>query len=294
LRHAYLKLDWEKDQLLAGKYWHPLFVESAFPRVLHWGAAVPFGVLNRSPQLRYTRKFTNSKWSFSLLSQMDFKSNGPNGYSVEYAQQSGIPEFNTQLETKISNAISGGFTVGYKTLQPLTENTLGLATDEKIGSYYSDLWLNITGSKFKWNIQNIYGQNMNNFFLIGGYGVKNVKANGDYEYTNTNTWNLVSDVFTTTGKVRYGLNAGYSKNLGTEDDLAKEDGSFVGLYILGSNIDYLYQLAPRLEFLAGKMKIGGEIIYTGAAYGTTQVDGTVTNSDVVSSTRFLLHFYYAF
>jgi hypothetical protein len=92
-------------------------------------------------------------------------------------------------------------------------------------------------------------------------------------------------LYTTTGNVRYGLNAGYSKNLGAEDDLEKEDGSFVGLYILGSNIDYLYQVAPRVEFLAGKIKIGGEIIYTGAAYGTTQLDGTVADSDVVSSTR---------
>jgi len=294
LRHAFIKLDWKKDQLLAGKYWHPIFIESAFPRVLHFGAAIPFGTLNRSPQLRYTRKFKDSKWSFSLLSQMDFKSSGPNGYSAEYAQQSGLPEINTRFETKISDVVSGGFTVGYKTLQPLTENSLGLSTDEKIGSYYSNLWLNITGKKWKWNIQNIYGQNMNNFKLIGGYGVKKVKANGDYEYTNIKTWNLVSDLFTTTGNVRYGLNAGYSKNLGAEDDLAKEDESFVGLYILGSSIDYLYQVAPRIEFLAGKMKIGGEIVYTGAAYGTTQIDGSVDNSDVISSVRFLLHLKYAF
>ncbi len=294
LRHAFIKLDWEKDQLLAGKYWHPLFIESAFPRVLHWGAAIPFGVLNRSPQLRYTRKLKSSKLSFSLLSQMDFKSKGPDGNSVKYAQQSSIPEFNTRFETKLSNAISTGFTVGYKTLMPLTVNSNGIKTDEKIGSYYTNLWLGITGKKFKWNIQNIYGQNMCDFFMIGGYGVKNIKSNGDYEYTNIKTWNLVSDIFTTTGNVRYGLNAGYSKNLGADDNLAQDNGSFVGLYSLGSNIDYLYQVAPRIEFLAGKMKIGGEIIYTAAAYGTTQVNGSVANSDLVSSTRFLLHLKYAF
>jgi len=294
LRHAFIKLDWEKDQLLAGKYWHPIFIESAFPRVLHWGAAIPFGVLNRAPQLRYTRKFKNSKLSFSLLSQMDFKSKGPDGNSVKYAQQSSIPEFNARFDTKLSNVISTGLTVGYKTLMPLTVNSLGVKTDEKIGSYYTNLWLGITGKKFKWNLQNIYGQNMCDFFMIGGYGVKNVKANGDYEYTNIKTWNLVSDFFTTTGNVRYGLNAGYSKNLGADDDLASNNGSFVGLYSLGSNIDYLYQVAPRIEFLAGKVKIGGEIIYTAAAYGTTQADGTVANSDLVNSTRFLLHFKYAF
>jgi hypothetical protein len=261
---------------------------------LHWGAGIPFGVLNRAPQLRYTRKFKNSKLSFSLLSQMDFKSKGPEGSSAKYAQQSSIPEFNTRFETQLSDVVSTGITVGYKTLMPLTANSLGVKTDEKIGSYYTNLWLGITGKKFKWNIQNIYGQNMCDFFMIGGYGVKNVKTNGDYEYTNIKTWNLVSDIFTTTGNVRYGLNAGYSKNLGADDDLVQDNGSFVGLYSLGSNIDYLYQVAPRIEFLAGKMKIGGEVIYTAAAYGTTQLDGTVANSDIVSSTRFLLHLNYAF
>ncbi|WP_321310699.1 hypothetical protein [Marinifilum fragile] len=294
LRHAFIKLDWEKDQLLAGKYWHPMFIESAFPRVLHWGAGVPFGLLNRAPQLRYTRKFSNSKLSFALLSELDFKSTGPEGANVKYTQQSSIPEISSRFETKLSNTFSTGLTLGYRTLMPLTVNSAGIKTDEKLGSYYMNYWLGITGKKFKWNIQSIYGQNMYNFTMIGGYGVKNVKSNGDYEYTNIKTWNLTSDIFTTTGNVRYGFNAGYSANLGADDDLAKNGDSFVGLYSRGSNIDYLYQLAPRIEFLAGKMIIGGEIIHTGAAYGTTQVDGKVGNSDLVNSTRFLLHFKYAF
>jgi len=77
--------------------------------------------------------------------------------------------------------------------------------------------------------------------------------------------------------------------------LAKgSDDKFIGLYSRGSNIDHLYQIAPRIEFLSGKMKFGGEIIYTGAAYGTTQIDGTVADTDLVSSTRLLLHVKYTF
>lgn len=294
LRHAFIKLDWEKDQLLAGKYWHPIFIESAYPRVLHWGAGVPFGVLNRAPQIRYTRKFNNSKLSLALLSEMDFKSIGPDGANTKYAQQSSIPELNTRFETKLSDVISTGFTLGYRTLMPLTVNSNGLKTDEKIGSYYMNYWLGVTGKKLQWNVQSIYGQNMYNFTMIGGYGVKGVNANGDYEYTNIKTWNLTSDLFSTTGNVRYGLNAGYSANLGADDDLAMNSGGFVGLYGRGTNIDYMYQIAPRVEFLSGKMTIGGEVIYTGAAYGTTQINGKVADSDIVSSTRFLLHLKYSF
>jgi len=296
LRHAFIKLDWEKDQLIAGKYWHPMFVPSAFPRVLHWGAGLPFGLLNRAPQLRYTRKLNgNTTLSFAALSEMDFKSTGPDGASAKYAQQASIPEFTAQVKANLTKGLEAGFTAGYKTIMPLTVNMNGVKTDEKLGSYYFNTWLGVTGKKLKWNLQGIYGQNMYNFVMIGGYGVKNVKANGDYEYTNISTMNFTSDLFTTTGNVRYGLNLGYSKNLGAEDDLAKGgDDTFVGLYSRGSNIDYLYQIAPRIEFLSGKMKFGGEIIYTGAAYGTTQIDGTVADSDLVSSTRLLLHVKYTF
>ena len=296
LRHAFIKLDWEKDQLIAGKFWHPLFVTSAFPRVLHWGAGVPFGILNRAPQLRYTRKINgNTTLSFAALSEMDFKSTGPEGANVKYAQQSSIPEFTAQMKTNLAKGVEVGFTAGYKTLMPLTVNMNGIKTDEKLNSCYFNTWMGITGKKLKWNLQGIYGQNMYNFVMIGGYGVKNVKDNGDYEYTNISTMNLTSDLYTTTGSVRYGLNLGYSKNLGADDDLAKgADGTFIGLYSRGANIDYLCQLAPRIEFISGKMKFGGELIYTSAAYGTTQVNGTVADTDIVSSTRLLFHVKYTF
>ena len=296
LRHAFIKLDWQKDQLIAGKFWHPLFVTSAFPRVLHWGAGIPFGILNRAPQLRYTRKLSaGTSLSFAALSEMDFKSNGPDGDSQKYAQQAGIPEMTLQVKTKLCKSVEAGFTAGYKTLKPLTVNTQGIKTDETLGSYYFNTWLGLSAPKFKWNLQGIYGQNMYQFVTMGGYGVKNVKDNGDYEYTNISTANITSDLFTTTGNVRYGLNLGYSKNMGAQDDLHKDaNGKFTGLYSRGSNIDYLYQVAPRVEFPCGKMKIGTEVIYTAAAYGTTQTNGKVGDTNLVGSTRFLLHLKYAF
>jgi len=294
LRHAFIKLDWEKDQLIAGKFWHPLFIPSAFPRVLHWGAGIPFGVLCRAPQLRYTHKMGNSSLSIAALSEMDFKSTGPNGSSVEYVQNSGVPELTLQFKTLLTDGLEFGATVGNKTLKPSLVNSKGVKTDETLNSFYFNTWLGLTAKKFKWNVQGIYGQNMYNFLTIGGYGVKNIKENGDYEYTNISTLNLTSDIFTTTGKVRYGFNAGYSKNLGASDDLAMVDGDFVGLYSRGSNIDNLYQFAPRIEFHSGRMIIGGEAIYTSAAYGETQVDATIDNAKSYNSTRLLLHIRYTF
>jgi len=130
--------------------------------------------------------------------------------------------------------------------------------------------------------------------MLGGYGVKNIKANGELEYTNIKTSAFWSDVHTCKGAVRYGLNFGYTKNLGANDDLHTTNGEITELYSRGSNIDYLYQFAPRVEFHSGDMMIGLQTIYSAAAYGTTQASGKVTDTYNVANNRFLVHLKYNF
>lgn len=295
LRHAFIKLNWEKDELLAGKYWHPMFVTYCYPNVLHWGGGLPFNVLGRAPQFRYTRKLGAKGFAMlAVLSEMDFKSTGPDGASVKYVQQAGIPEISSQIKYNLTKEFSIGATAGYKFLKPMVVNPLGAKTDEMLSSYQMNAWMSLKTSKIAWNLQTIYGQNMYNFIMLGGYGVKNIKENGDYEYTNLTTSSVWSDIYTTTGKFRYGLYAGYTKNLGAEEDLATNEDGFIGLYSRGSDIDYVYQFGPRFEVYSGKFKIGTQILYTVAAYGTTQVDGTVSETKEVGSTRFQLHLKYDF
>ncbi|RXQ92170.1 hypothetical protein EO244_11510 [Ancylomarina salipaludis] len=295
LRHAFVKLNWEKDELLVGKYWHPMFVTSCYPNVLHWGGGLPFNVLGRAPQFRYTRKLSKKGYAMlAVLSEMDFKSTGPEGANVKYAQQASIPEFSAQLKYDLAKGFSLGATAGYKFLKPMLVNEMGAKTDELLSSYQMNAWMSLKTDKIAWNLQTIYGQNMYNFVMIGGYGVKQVKANGDYEYTNIKTTSVWSDVYTTKGNVHYGLFAGYTKNLGADDDLAKDTDGFVGLYSRGADIDYVYQFGPRVEIYSGSFMIGTQVLYTAAAYGETQVNGTVDHAHEVGSTRFQLHFKYTF
>ncbi|MDQ1771787.1 hypothetical protein GQR60_15215 [Labilibaculum sp. A4] len=295
LRHAFVKLDWGKDELLVGKTWHPMFVTSCYPDVLHWGGGLPFNVLGRAPQFRYTRKLGDRGYAFiAALSEMDFKSNGPDGADVKYVQQASIPEFSAQVKYDFAKGFTLGATAGYKFLKPMVVNSAGLKTDEMLSSYQMNAWMTVKTDKLVWNLQTIYGQNMYNFVMIGGYGVKGVKANGDYEYTNVKTSSIWSDLHTRTGNVRYGLFAGYTKNLGADDNLAMNGSSFVGLYSRGSNIDYIYQFGPRVEFHSGSFMIGTQALYTAAAYGTTQINGKVADSKEVGSTRVSVHFKYSF
>ncbi len=295
LRHAFIKLNWKKDELLVGKYWHPMFVTSCFPKVINWGGALPFNVLSRAPQFRYTRKINTKGYAmFAVLSEMDFKSTGPDGANVKYVQQSSLPEVSGQIKYDLTSIFTVGATAGYKFLKPMTVNPLGAKTDELLTSYQANAWMSLKTKKIAWNLLTVYGQNMYNFVMIGGYGVKNINDNGDYEYTNIKTSSVWSDLHTTTGMFRYGLFAGYSKNLGADDDLATDVDGFVGLYSRGSNIDYLYQFGPRLEIYSGKFIIGTQVLYTAAAYGDTQTNGTVSNSEEVASLRVQLNFKYDF
>ncbi|MRT93032.1 hypothetical protein [Ancylomarina sp. 16SWW S1-10-2] len=295
LRHAFVKLDWGKDELLLGKFWHPMFITTCNPGILAWNGAIPFNVLGRAPQIRYTRDLGDKgSVMFAVLSEMDAKSTGPNGASVEYIQQSGVPEFSAQVKYDVAKGLTLGATGVVKTLKPMLTDFAGVETDELLTSYQMNAWMTLKTDKFVWDVAGIYGQNLYNFVMLGGYGVK-ATDNGNLEYTNISTSSFWSDIYTTTGKVRYGLFAGYTKNLGADDDLATEtDGSFTGLYSRGGDIDYAYQFGPRVELHSGKVLVGAQVLYTAAAYGTTKVDGTVADSKEFSSTRSSLYLRYSF
>ena len=42
LRHAFVKLNWESTELLAGQYWHPMFIAESFPGTLSFNTGSPF------------------------------------------------------------------------------------------------------------------------------------------------------------------------------------------------------------------------------------------------------------
>ncbi len=86
LRHAFVRLNWAKTELLVGQFWHPMFVTESFPEVVSFNTGAPFQPFNRSPQVRLTR--TLGRWSLAAtaLAQRDFPSNGPDGVSTIYAR----------------------------------------------------------------------------------------------------------------------------------------------------------------------------------------------------------------
>jgi hypothetical protein len=105
--------------------------------------------------------------------------------------------------------------------------------------------------------------------------------------------------FNTNGKkLKVGLFAGYTKNLGTSDKKYLFPDGAGQTYARGANIAYAYRIAPRLIYNTGKFRIAPELEYTVAAYATkdSKIDeyGIITDPKEIGNFRVLLGVYYFF
>jgi len=290
LRHAYVKLDWSKTTLLVGQTWHPMFPAESFPKTVSFNTGAPFTPFSRNPQVRLTRKSGIASFSLTAYSQRDFSSSGPEGTSNKYLRNSGVPGLNMQFRIPASDAITGWAGLDYKTLRPQLRTIANIETGSKIGSFSAFATLKITTTPVNISLMGLYGQNASDLCMIGGYAVTGITdpVTQERTYTNRSTANLWTDLSSNGKKVVVGLFAGYSKNLGTGEDITGP------VYGRGNNIDHLFRISPRIIFTEGHLSFGAEVESTIAAYGTMQDNGKVINTNNVNNVRILLSTIYKF
>lgn len=295
LRHAYVQLNWAKTELMIGQNWHPMFATNCFPEVVSFNTGAPFLPFTRNPQIRLTQQFSDFKIMLSAISQRDFVSNGPDGASSKYLRNSSMPNLNLRVEYEKKNTENGttflaGVSGNYKMLTPQLATSKNYKTYSKASSTAGMVYLKIVIPEISIKSGFIYAQDAHDLTMIGGYAVENITdtLKGIVEYAPIGTMSGWIDINTNNKVWQVGLFGGYSKNLGAGTDL---NGPF---YSRGSNIEYLYRIAPRFIYNAGKFRISPEIEYTVAAYGTTQTDGTVDQSKKIGNLRLLLGIYFFF
>lgn len=307
LRHAYLKLSWSSTDLLVGQYWHPLFTTNCFPAVVSFNTGVPFIPFARNPQVRITHHFGDFSLALSAISQRDFVSNGPGGPSSKYLRDAALPELNLFAEYKLKDAETGaeysaGISGNYKKLLPFTvtspDNIDFFKATNTISSMAVAGYLKAKLPSVTLKAGGSYGEDMFDLTMLGGYAVEKIAnaTTGEYDYTPFTTMAAWGDFHTNGKKWQAGLFAGFSENLGT----VKEFGGKT--YARGTNIDYVYRIAPRLIYNNGNVRVSPEIEYTVAAYATDNGQGEpninnrgqVTNSAEVGNLRLLLGVYLFF
>ena len=261
LRHAYIKISWKKTQLLLGQYWHPLDIPEAIPNVVSLNTGAPFHPFSRQPQIRIDQQI----WKFNIVAvastQRDYVNNGPIGFSANYLRNSIIPNLHSQLHFKFGENLLG-IAIDYKNLTPRLLTDSNYIAKESFDNLSYSTFAKLSFPFILVKFQGIYGQNLNDHCMMGGYGITAIDTINNrkkYEPLNyVSTWiNIMSN-----GKHwQFGLFGGYSHNLGTFSEIIST------VYARDPDIYYVYRIAPLVVYTSGKFNMAGEIEYTAAAYG---------------------------
>jgi hypothetical protein len=307
LRHAWMKTTWSKSELMLGQGWHPMFVPECFPGVYNFNTGVPFQPFNRSPQIRYTLMPSSKLKIFvAALGERDFQSIGPDvttPQGTQYQRLAVVPNLHGQIQFNSGKVLAGaGF--DFKSLRPRIKTLKGYSTDTKVNSTALIGYFKYTASPaFFLKVEGTYGSNMTDQTMLGGYAEVTVDSTRGYTYDPTKVFAGWLEIGGTSGKVEYGLFAGYTNQLGTADNITGATwGRGIGKTTTGA-IDNVFRVAPRIGLKEGKMTIGLELEYTAAQYGSAvstdklkvkTTDASNVKIDAVSNIRVMLTGIYAF
>ena len=294
IRQAFMKLNWEKTELLVGQTWHPLF-GSVVPTTFSANAGGPFQPFNRSPQVRIKESLSKTlSLTAAALYEMQYASQGPAGTSNTYMKNAIAPDFFVGLENKTKHWTLG---VGadLKTLKPEQLN------DATISSLSASAYAQYVNGKLQLKGKTTYGGNLSDQLMLGGYGVSKYDSDSAtvLSYTNLksmNTW--VNLVYGT--KLQVGLLLGAANNLGSSDNFDLRKGKKMTAYGYSfydasqQVLDHLYRIAPQVSYNLSNFKFGLEYDYTTASYGAMQRDGSAKNTYSVSNNRVLASVMYIF
>ena len=290
MRHAFIKMEWERTNLLMGQTWHPLFTEYCFANTVAGSAGAPFQAFSRAPQIRFVKRFSKEKiksWEISKImlyinAQRDFLSFGSAGNSSSYLRNSAMPELGAQYifeHQTSSHYLLLGLGIDYKYIIPrvvtdsnvYTRNGVHAPTAIVFISYEKYLPEN---TNFGIKAKGLYGQACNEFLLLGGYAYKYydnnpLNPNIDYNYTTINTLAAWIDIYAKIKQWEVGLFGGYTQNLGSMKNI--QDWNNPNSYFSrGYDIAYLYRISARAIYKVKKLQFGLEPEYTTACYGDTR------------------------
>ena len=160
------------------------------------------------------------------------------------------------------------------------------AINEKVNSFALGYYAQYLKDNFGVKTGGLYGDNLSEYFLPGGYAVKSIdELTGKRTYSTsriTSYWLNVSYGKTWSPSLFFG----YTKNLGFADNIL-QGGNFFGRW---QNVDNIFRLSPSLKFSHKQWAIQAEIDYDLVAYGTVDHadHGKVKNTHNVSGIRGLL------
>ena len=293
LRHAYVKLDWDKgSSLQLGHSWHPLFGE-VLPTVLDLSTGAPFQPFSRCPLINYQYRRSGLTLTTAAMYQMIFTSFGPSGRGEQYIKNGFLPELYAGLSYR-KNTFIVGMGADIISIKPRLQSVYNGNTfrvDERVTAFSYTLFAEYAYNKLKVSGKTLLTANQGHTNMIGGYGVsKQNSRTGEQEYTSFRqsvSWlNIVYG-----NQYQGALFAGYTKNLGTPDPLLNT----TNLYGMGMDIDRFAHLSLIMRYVVPHWNFGFEYTLATAWYGDINLsNGKVKNTHDVTNHRMKAVFMYLF
>lgn len=309
LRHAFIKLSWQNTELMTGQYWNPLFVTGCFPGTISFNTGTPLQSFSRNPQIRVTQKIGPISIIAAALAQRDYTSRGPDPddpgqtlVSSDFLRNGHVPDLHLQLHFQqemdgLLTAFLAGAGFAYKGIVPRLKSDWFFNTysvHEKVHGITTILFTKVVTTPFTAKLQGRYGENIPDVLSLSGFAVKEIVdfTTGEQSYTPLRNLSAWGEIHSNGSTIQAGLFAGVTKNIGTREPMSSPNNPVYGL---GTNIESLIRIAPRLLFISNRTKIGAEIEFTGARYGS-DYDVHYIAADVVevTNTRLLMSMMYSF
>jgi len=300
LRHAYVKLNWEYTEVMAGQYWNPLFVTACFPGTVSFNTGTPLQSFARNPQIRVTHNIHGFSILAAVLGQRDYSSVGPLGASSMYLRNSAVPEMQVQIHYGTNNEegmnIIAGAAAAYKTIVPRLSSSpvdgVTYKVDEKVRGFTAMAFSKLTTKPITAKLQVRYGENIADLLGISGFAATAITdaTTGERSYAPLKSMTFWAEVHTN-GNPQVGIFGGYTSNNGINESIL----ATVPVYGRGTTIRSLYRIAPRIIYNVGKLRLAAELEYTSAAYGDNY-DEYYIPADITLATnlRVLTAVYYFF
>ncbi len=286
LRHAWITLNWKTTQLGVGQYWSPLTVPEMLPGAINCSGGAPYMPFNRNPQIKLTQKLTDRLSVIATaLSQRDFTSN-----TAPYINSS-TPSANLQLQYKTDKILLGA-AGHFEHIRPkLSSGTLNLASNQQLNSVTAMAYAKYTSKPVTVKAQAVLAQNAGSFIMLGGYIGYTPNDGGVEVYKTMHTQSYWIDIAGNGKTWIPGLFAGYSKNNGAKQNQYDAAGGYkavaygfpatvsgVGAGNGSRTINYIYRIAPRIDYQIKKLKFGFEAEYSFAQWGDGNFNGVATNN----------------
>ncbi len=299
-RQGWVKLSWEKTELLVGRAWHPLCSMDALPGVVALSMGAPFQPFNRSEQITLTQKFGKMNLILSAVFQNDYNSNGPSGKTYLYQNNAIIPNFHAQIQYKNEGTVLG-FGLDYKRLRPRTYVVSPIdesktKTNEALNCGALLAYGQVKSGKLSIGGKAILAANTSESLMTGGYGISSYNAITGYEeYSNFRHFFFWGNL-SYGSKLKGNLFGGYLKNLGTGKDLVAPFATAPNTFGLGETIDQFIRITPTISYTSGKTILALELEQNIVWMGTIDYadKANIVNAQRISGTRLLLSLMYNF